>query len=72
MNEKSINYTLVTPTPRPEEQKPKVFDIKVNYETVDHLKTEEVRPISCVRGEVPTAEEHSNHKFLKSEHLIKH
>ena len=50
---KPINYTLVTPTSRAEEQKPKIVDIKVNYETVDHLKTEEVRPILCVHGEAP-------------------
>lgn len=41
---KPIIYSTVIPATRPEE-KPKVFDVRVNYETVDHLKTEEVRHV---------------------------
>ena len=40
---KPIIYSMVTPAARPGEERSKVVDIRVNYETVDHLKTEEVR-----------------------------
>lgn len=41
---KPIIYSMVIPASSLQE-KPKVFDVRVNYETVDHLKTEEVRHV---------------------------